>query len=85
MWKIVHANKSVSGSHYGVAEIDGKFYPYSWDLRAGQVTVGNSYASGLTADAIKYVATPYDSLATALGRATDVGRTNVLSEPVTRI
>jgi hypothetical protein len=44
-----------------IAEIDGKFYPYSFSLRTAQVTLGDEF--GLHNEfGIRYVSRPYDTL-----------------------
>lgn len=44
-----------------VAEIDGKFYPYLFDISKGQVSWGSSFAR-YTESGVKYVSRPYQTI-----------------------
>lgn len=47
-----------------VAEIDGKFYPYSFNLNTAQIRWGKWFAKH-NENGVKYVADPYDTLEAA--------------------
>ena len=47
-----------------VAEVDGKFYPYNFNLNTAQVTWGNWFAKH-SEKGVVYVADPYETLESA--------------------
>lgn len=57
-------NESGTRSHR-IAEIEGEFYPYVFDMNRGQVTWGNAFAKHSNSG-VMYVSHPYKTKAKAI-------------------